>query len=276
MDFTDNVRKFLDSNGFAVSPSGRNGLRVLDMCPGSGKPVRIIPVPVRHGTFEEAGRFRAAAESCLDNAIADGARPVIVAEDLWMSRPEMMQPRLLAQLGRFVSVFARNTAVRRIVKAEAAGFLDRWHTYGYASCRYRYGLFAKDGRMVAVSCFSAPRNWDKNGHIIRPFEWVRYASLPDTRVVGGMGKMLEAFIREVHPDDVMSYADREWTDGKVYETLGFAREGGRSPVRFNVDADTWKRVPSKLSDGQDIPGGTVFRHINLGSIKYRLKLTDYE
>lgn len=193
----------------------------------------------------------------------------------------MIRLRLLAQLGRFTSVFARNTEVRRIDKRTAAGFLARWHTYGDASCRYRYGMFTTDGTMVAVSCFSSPRTWDKGGSVIRSYEWIRYASLPGVRVAGGMGKMLKAFVREVRPDDIMSYADREWTDGSVYEKLHFVREGFRAPVTFLIDKDTFvrSRMSGKTSGhiAQDTPpsesGGGHFFHINLGSIKYRLKLS---
>ena len=59
----------------------------------------------------------------------------------------------------------------------------------------------------------------------RSFEWVRYASLKSLRVVGGMGKLLEAFAREVGPDDVMTYVDSSSSDGSSYLELGFEPEG---------------------------------------------------
>lgn len=40
-----------------------------------------------------------------------------------------------------------------------------------------------------------------------------------------MGKLLNAFISEVRPDDIMSYADTEYPDGgDAYRQLGFIRE----------------------------------------------------
>ena len=45
-------------------------------------------------------------------------------------------------------------------------------------------------------------------------------------MTGGMGKLLQAFIDDVHPDDIMSYADEEYPDGgEVYARLGFTAEG---------------------------------------------------
>ena len=65
-----------------------------------------------------------------------------------------------------------------------------------------------------------------------------------------MGKLLKAFIEEVRPDDIMSYADLEWSEGDVYRQLGFTLEGRKDPVTFTVDTGTWKRFPVK-------PGMTI-------------------
>ena len=55
----------------------------------------------------------------------------------------MMQARLLAHLEFFEQAYARNCEVRRIEKSEAEAFLKENHSYGYAACKYRYGLFLK-------------------------------------------------------------------------------------------------------------------------------------
>ena len=60
-----------------------------------------------------------------------------------------------------------------------------------------------------------------------------------------MGKLLKAFIDEVKPDDVMSYADAGWYDGDVYRKLGFTEEeakvfpdGSRS-LKFRLKLKDW-------------------------------------
>lgn len=163
---------------------------------------------------------------------------------------------------QFHSIFARNCEIRHIDKPTAAEFLAANHLYGDASCRYRYGIFVKRysgeemrqtdsphpypiGTLVAVAEFSSARKWQKGEQVIRSYEWVRYASLPEVRVIGGMGKILQTFIDEVHPDDVMSYAPAEHYEGEVYLTLGFLKVGMK-----------------QFGDSS--------------SIKYRLKLTPYE
>ena len=142
---------------------------------------------------------------------------------------------------------------------------------------------------MAVATFSNARKWTKGDKVIRSYEWTRYASLPDVRLSGGMGKLLKAFIQEVRPDDIMTYADLEWSQGKVYKRLGFVLEGVKEPVTFVIDKDSWTRLPirsgmaGKTGDVTDcstedviagLTGNLLFQ--NLGSNKYRLKLTDYQ
>ncbi|MCF0177869.1 MAG: hypothetical protein HUJ90_04515, partial [Bacteroidales bacterium] len=174
-------------------------------------------------------------------------------EDRWNACRELMSGRILAHLGQFRRIAARNCTVKRIDAITANNFLERYHIYGKAKCRYKYGLFHKD-ELVAVSCFSSPRTVTREEGgadvLLRSYEWVRQAGLPDCRINGGMGKMLSAFIREVQPDEVMSYADLEWSDGEVYRKLGFVESGGKEPVRFSIDPISYQR--SRNGNGIEI------------------------
>lgn len=232
--------------------------------------VTIIPIPVCAASPAEAEERHDELRHIIDSYLSmnPGQKLVLLPEDLWRSRQEMMKARLLAQLGEFRSVFARNTTIRRITGPEAAEFLNRWHTYGDAASRYRYGIFAKDSSLVAVATFSSGRRWLKGDSVIRSYEWVRYASLPWLRITGGMGKALMTFIREVEPDDIMSYADMEWTDGQAYIRLGLHEDGFRSPVMFCIDRSTWRRTA--ISKGI-VPESDVLYHLNFGSRKFRLE-----
>jgi hypothetical protein len=134
-----------------------------------------------------------------------------------------------------------------------------------------------EGKLIAVATFSNARRWIKDGKEIRSYEWTRYASLPDLRVSGGMGKLLKAFIKEVEPDDIMSYADLEWSEGDVYKTLGFREELPKDPVSFGIDPVTWERRAIRPGKEETVitgPDGNIF-YTNFGSRKLRLKLTDY-
>lgn len=283
-DFPESIATFLKHKGFQTEPCYMQGSLLLCVRKDGLEHI-ILPYPVMAGTAEEAQAQNDAFEAVIGQC---AIRPLIISEDLWRRQPQMMQARLLAHLEDFTQIYARNCEIRRIEKPEAAGFLSRTHSYGDAACRYRYGMFLKRhtghnaaeiaegrksveaGTLIAVATFSNARKWDKGGKIIRSYEWTRYASLPGLRISGAMGRMLKTFINEVQPDDIMTYADLEWSEGKVYETLGFVLEGHKDPVTFTVDRQ-WKRTPvSRCPQYEDC----MFLQ-NFGSLKYRLKLTEY-
>lgn len=279
------------------------------ICPNakSGSPKIILPMPLRARSVAEASSDACMySETIAELARQTGERPLAVPEDRWRSRNAMMRARLLAHLEIFHPVYARNCEIRRIDKQTAAAFLAENHSYGDAACRYRYGMFLKrhtghmarqpggydaagisaapeipaPGTLVAAAEFSNARRWLKGDKTISSFEWVRYASAAGIRVCGGMGKILQTFISEVSPDDIMSYADMEWSEGGVYEQLGFVPEGEKEAVFFRIDGSTYRRTAIK----PDSPEGTAaaenepaFYFLkNSGSRKYRLKLTDYK
>lgn len=197
------------------------------------------------------------------------------------------------------TVFARNCEVRRIDRAAADAFIRENHIYGKAACRHCYGLFrrratgaaelrglsgekealagsggnatvdlggkdsAPAGELVAVGCFSNARRWVKGGRTVCSYEWVRYASLRDTRVVGGMGKILKAFIADVHPDDVMTYAISSVAPGR--ETREGVEAEGNAFRRLGFTEEGRKEFPSRIP-GVEAPSV---------SIKFRLKLTQW-
>ena len=219
------------------------------------------------------------------------------------------------EISRLASL-ARNDSVGSLARNDSVGSLAR-NASGDSIARNdsvdslaRNDSWVEPGSLVAVATFSNARKWQKGEKTIRSYEWTRYASLPGVRINGGMGKMLKAFIDDVHPDDVMSYADLEWSEGAVYEQLGFRLEGVKDPVLFCVDGQ-WGRSPVKpgmtgtvrsgmtgtIRSGMTVTirsgmTGTVRSGMtgivgqemqdvpryfqNLGSNKYRLKITEYE
>lgn len=310
---------FLEEKGFdcTCEDMGCSGVIYVTL---HGKVTRaVLPLEIYARSEDEAGRYSSSVADHVRCLIQKDILPVMITEDRWRRQNEMMRARLLAHLEVFDQIYARNCEVRRIDKLTAADFLSANHSYGDAACRYRYGLFLKrhtghvaaggtetakypKGTLVAVATFSNARKWIKGDETIRSYEWTRYASLPGVRLSGGMGKFLNVFIEDVHPDDIMTYADLEWSEGKVYERLGFVLEGVKAPVTFAIDPESWDRHAVKEqnmtsvdprpygappSRGWHVNSGhcpdlqpimakerVFFR--NFGSNKYRLKLTDYQ
>lgn len=295
MELSKDICGFLEEKGIRCCVKRIGAFEGITACLRNGNIRAVLPVEIKAKDMSESE----AQQKSLQDAVRilterHGAHPLIITEDRWVVQNDMMKKRLLSHLEIFFPIYARNCEVRRIEKAEAAAFLGANHSYSDAACRYRYGLFLKrhtghiaedgeasrycPGTLIAVATFSNARKWIKGDKTIRSYEWTRYASLPELRINGGMGKLLKAFIKDVQPDDIMSYADLEWSEGKVYEQLGFISEGCKTPVTFKIGPDM-QRQPTSLPDRDSIslpaPTGNLF-YINLGSRKYRLKLTEYE
>ena len=167
-----------------------------------------------------------------------------IHEDLWHSKGEIIRDIIKANLQMGERIFARKCSVVSIDSQTAKIFFDKHHLLGNTRSKYRYGLIY-NGSIVAVAAFSASRPMKREDITLESYEWVRYASKGATRVSGGMGKLLSHFVNEQNPQEIMSYADAEWSLGDVYEKLGFKKTGATAPVEFLVNKHTFERIPAK-------------------------------
>ncbi len=134
-----------------------------------------------------------------------------------------------------------------------------------------------DELLVAVGTFAHPRLFLREGLAHRSFELVRFANLLNTTVVGGLDKVVSHFIKQHQPDDLMTYADLDWSDGQSYRTLGFEAISDTPPQLFWVDPGTWQRylphrLPGSLSEQSALEQGFVAIY-NAGSRKFVKVLT---
>lgn len=212
-------------------------------------------------------------------------------EDAWFTKKEIVQSRLRAALGETQRIPARLTKVRRIDKPLLDEFIRNNHLQVSTTAKYKYGLFfpkqyeriiktdfstiraafaGSQEVLVAVASFSGGKNILRSGQTYRSFELIRFANLLNCTVVGGLDKLLKAFVKEIHPDDIMTYADRDWSDGGSYERLGFERLGSTSPQTFFVNPNTMERHYAERLEDSKIPSDWI-KIFNAGSWKFLKK-----
>ena len=223
----------------------------------------------------------------LENARNKGLPAVVIWEDYWMAKKPIVKSRLAAMLGISAKIPARLTLVRRIDNATTAQFLESNHLNGNVMSKFRYGLFlpkryyrvlpegfvfddSAEELLVAVATFSNARIFEQDNAPFRSHELIRFASLLGTNVVGALDKLLNAFIREKSPDDIMTYADLEWSDGRSYKRLGFEMRGAMPPRKAHVALADMHRARTPVETGQSTsqPPVEYLTVYNLGSIKY--------
>lgn len=167
-----------------------------------------------------------------------GWKPLQIWEDVWLAKEPLVLAHLTSLAEKSTKVFARNTIVRRISKPIADTFLNEHHLGGSPSARYKYGLFLKKtDELVGVATFSSPRTYYRDEKTSRSFELIRYGSKSGTNITGGLSKVLKAFIDDVQPDDIMTYADCDWWTGRSYAPLGFKMVGHTPPQQFWLHPD---------------------------------------
>jgi len=183
-------------------------------------------------------------------------------EDLWQSRPIQVLARIKSLLGRNIRIHGRKTKAFRITKPVSDLFLTQNHLQGPVSSRYKIGLFEKE-ELVAVATFSALRKMNHTENY-RSAELIRFAVKSGYSITGGLSKLI-AYFSEMHkPDDLMTYADRDWSAGEAYSKLGFIQTSIIEPHTYILD----ENLNRQLKKDHQVLGEEVF---NTGSLKFILR-----
>lgn len=180
--------------------------------------------------------------------------------------------RLYSLLGKGRVIYGRQTVVARIDKRVALAFLEENHLQAAIPGKYRYGLFHK-GELVSIAIFSGGRKMREHAANYRSFELIRFCHKAGYRVVGGLSKLLKSFINNFHPNDIMTYVDRDWAQDSNLQTLGFQKQGCISPQSFWIVHKERYLVEhaEQLSELKEIYPMGYLSHNN-GSTKLVLKL----
>jgi hypothetical protein len=192
----------------------------------------------------------------------EGIKLIHLWEDLWQSKPDQVLARIKSLLGKNIRIHGRKTKVFKIAKPVADSFLIENHLQGSVSSRYKIGLFEKD-ELVAVATFSALRKMNHTENY-KSAELIRFAVKAGYSITGGLSKLI-AFFAEMHkPNDLMTYADRDWSAGAAYSKLGFIQTAVLEPQIYVLD----ENLSRLLKKDHQISTGEVF---NTGSLKFILK-----
>lgn len=212
-----------------------------------GKEIDILIPDLKLG-FEFTGLYWHAEKQNPENkhllwkmqyAFKNGITLITIFEDEWLNKKEIVKSRIAGLLGKHLrSIHARDCIVREISVDERNIFLLVNHLQGKDTSSLGLGLY--NGEELAALATFKKTNISKGGDGTM-WELSRFCSKLNTRVAGGASKLISAF-QKFNEDglDLLSYADRRWSSGKLYETLGFSF-AGTSPPSYWYMADYKKR-----------------------------------
>lgn len=222
--------------------------------------------------------------SLQENYQKEGKLVVHLWEEVWALNHAQVMSRIKSFLGLNMTFHARKAKLIDISSIVASEFFNKYHLQGFVKAKYHYGLTI-EGEVIAMASFSGLRPMKSKGSDYKSAELVRFASKDGFTVTGGLSKLIKHFVRSSKPNDLMSYADRDWSIGKGYDQLGFELTSTTEPAYLYVNEKTklryfphrlpkpilsafGKQKELNLNDYLAIHGFTMV--FNTGNLKYHL------
>lgn len=178
----------------------------------------------------------------LESALRHDIRLIQIFEDEWLHHPHIVRSRLAHLLGKQSRrLQARRCQVRNISADQARQFLEQNHIQGAARSTVKLGLFHGD-ELVSVMTFSHLTR--AKGHRPEAGKWElsRFCNLNYVSVAGAAGKLFQHFVRTHAPLQVLSFADRRWSQGDLYGQLGFECDGMTGINYWYIDLRNTLRI----------------------------------
>jgi hypothetical protein len=157
-------------------------------------------------------------------------RLIHIFENEWHENKPLLKSKLSHILGNSCrkSIYARKCIVKEISSKLKSNFLNEHHIQGNDKSSVRIGAY-HDNILVAVMTFGNRRCALGNKHVIsNSYEMYRFCTSRHVQGVGG--KLLSYFIKQYDPDNIISFADRRYSnDESFYKHIGFTFIGYTPP-----------------------------------------------
>jgi hypothetical protein len=139
-----------------------------------------------------------------------------IFEDEWLYKQDIVKSRLKNLLGLTETmIYGRKCVIKNVSSKITKSFLDDNHIQGKCVDKIRYGLYHQD-ELVSIMTFGKRKILNNDG-----WELIRFCNKLNTSVIGGASKLFKHFIKTHVFETLISYADRRWSDGGLYNNLGF-------------------------------------------------------
>lgn len=188
-----------------------------------------------------------------------------VPKDYIITRQEKVLSIILSKLNLNKTIFARNCKVEILTKQIAEDFFNEFHFFGSTTSAYNYGLFYKD-ELIGAASFSKGRKMNRLPEGKQSFELIRFCCKSGITITGGLSKLMKHFYEEKKAGDIMTYVDKQFSNGDSFAKAGFKKHSDTPSLYFLVNKKTFER--SLLKDKEESFDEKLFyRTQNSGNIK---------
>ena len=166
-----------------------------------------------------------------------GIRLITIFEDEWLQREKQVKNFLLSVINKNeIIVMGRKTELKQVSKEEASVFLEENHIQGSPLFEIAFGLYYNN-ELVGIT---TGNRHHRQGHN-KLFVLNRLAFKSNTSVSGGSSKLLKALIQYARGKGyfkLISWSDNRWSEGNVYQKIGFGLVEELSPDYSYVQKQT--------------------------------------
>ena len=176
------------------------------------------------------------------NCIFHGIRLIHIFENEWIKKQEIVKS-VLKNVFEVTSerIFARNCEIKELDIKVKDKFLDENHLQGKDKSTIKLGLF-NNNELVSAMSFRKTSRFDKTVD----WELMRYCNKLNTNIVGGASKLFSHFMNTIRPHSIVSYSDRRYFDGNLYQQLGFSFVKSSSPGYYYI-GDKYKSITHRMT-----------------------------
>ena len=156
----------------------------------------------------------------LNHFKENGIRIFNVWEDDWRIKQNLVKSMILNLLNQTPNkIYARECEVCIVKDIKSIKeFLNLNHIQGWVNSKVKIGLYFNN-ELVSLMIFDKMEGRKK----MNLDEWniSRFCNKLENNIIGGASKILKYFIKNFSVKRIISFADKDWSNGNMYYTLGF-------------------------------------------------------
>lgn len=150
---------------------------------------------------------------------------ISIWEDNWVYKTDIIKSIIKSKLGIYDNrIYARKCILKEVSVMDTKQFLNTNHLQGYSIDKIRLGLYYNN-ELVSIMTFGKARFKSDDMEIIRFCNKLGY------QIIGGASKLFKYFTKNYTFNNIVSYAEADISNGKLYEKLG---------MKFISHTENWK------------------------------------